>query len=110
VFEAREGSEALAILASNERCVDVLVTDLVMPNMPGRELAKRARDRFPSLEIIFMSGYADHAAVEQGLLESTAEFLQKPISAESLVQKVRDVIDRRPQARRLRTDDNNHLS
>jgi two-component system cell cycle sensor histidine kinase/response regulator CckA len=101
VLEARgystlvaDGPEAaLRLVEENGTVVDLLLTDLVMPGMGGRELAKRIGERFPSLAVLFMSGYAGEAATRNGALETGGAFLQKPFSASQLARKIRDLLD-----------------
>jgi CheY-like chemotaxis protein len=86
--------EALDIAARHTGPIDVVVTDLVMPRMGGRQLADALLVRRPNTRVIFMSGYSDEAVGRQGVSDSV-EFLQKPFSPFVLVRKVRDVLDSR---------------
>ena len=72
---------------------DLMITDVIMPGMNGTALAGRLRARLPHIKIIYMSGYTDAGIVDIGLLASGHAFLQKPLTAESLVRKVREVLD-----------------
>jgi CheY-like chemotaxis protein len=74
---------------------DLLLTDVIMPGMSGRELAQRMRERHPGLGVLFMSGYPADAIAKEGVLESGVAFLQKPISRMELALKLREVLDRR---------------
>jgi two-component system cell cycle sensor histidine kinase/response regulator CckA len=73
--------------------VDLVLTDVVMPDMGGFELATRLRGRWPGLKVVFMSGYAEGDKSQPGSQDSQRSFLQKPFSAESLMLMVREVLD-----------------
>ncbi len=94
VLEASDGNEAL-LLAENHReeRIHILVTDVVMPQMGGRELADRLRTLRPGIKVLFTSGYTDNAIVHHGALDHGVEFLQKPFSPSALGLKVRKVLD-----------------
>jgi signal transduction histidine kinase/ActR/RegA family two-component response regulator len=98
VVEARNGVEALAAVTAHPGPIHLLVTDLVMPQMGGGELAVRLREERPGIHVLFMSGYTDDAVVRQGILEEHSAFLQKPFSLVALSQKVREVLDQSPAA------------
>jgi two-component system, cell cycle sensor histidine kinase and response regulator CckA len=91
VLPCRSGLEAIT-LAAQER-IDLAVTDVVMPEMSGRELAERLQATTPSLRILFVSGYADDAVVRHGVLDSSMEYLQKPFTPATLAARVREVLD-----------------
>ena len=74
---------------------NVLLTDVVMPEITGVELAARARARFPGIKVIYMSGYTSDAIDRTGGLEADSAFLQKPFSPQQLAQKIREVLDGR---------------
>jgi PAS domain S-box-containing protein len=93
VLGARHGRQALELAAAYEGPIDLLVTDLVMPELGGRELAAELARARPSTGVIFMSGYPDDAVVAHGVLEADASFLQKPFTHDELARKVRDVLD-----------------
>jgi signal transduction histidine kinase len=93
VIEACHGVEALAIFEAQEKPVDMLVTDLIMPQMGGRDLAKQLVPKNPGLKVLFLSGYTDSAVVRQGLLEPGSFFLQKPFTPAELAYKVRQALD-----------------
>ena len=92
VLHANDGVEALALLATLER-VDLLFTDIVMPNMNGRELADEARARRSDLKVLYTTGYTKNAVVHNGMLDAQVAFLPKPFSIDALALKVRQVLD-----------------
>ncbi|MFO0750876.1 MAG: PAS domain S-box protein, partial [Myxococcota bacterium] len=92
VIDTRRPSEALAKLAEHEGVVDLLVTDVVMPEMSGPQLAKQLRELRPGLKVLCVSGYADEAIVGAGLIDAGVAFLQKPLVPEALLRKVREVL------------------
>jgi PAS domain S-box-containing protein len=93
VLEARHGREALELAAQFEGRIDLLVTDVVMPHMSGREVADRILTSRPGLKVLFISGYTDNVIDPHGLLEPGVHFLQKPFSPEVLARKVREILD-----------------
>jgi signal transduction histidine kinase/ActR/RegA family two-component response regulator len=92
VIEAADGEEALAI-AQAEPAIHLLLTDVVMPGISGRELAERLAASRPELRILYMSGYTDEAIVHHGVREGEAEFIAKPFTPDALARKVRGVLD-----------------
>jgi two-component system cell cycle sensor histidine kinase/response regulator CckA len=84
VIEARDGREALGVLERGDGRIRLLVTDVVMPGMDGRELARLAEAVRPGLPVLYMSGYTDDEIVRRGLLEAGQPFLQKPFNPETL--------------------------
>jgi len=93
VLEAASGAEAIAIGRQHGRQIDVLLTDVVMPEMSGRQAASLLQRDRPGLRVIYTSGYTDDTIVHHGVLDPGLAFLQKPFSAEALSQKIRDVMD-----------------
>jgi two-component system, cell cycle sensor histidine kinase and response regulator CckA len=100
VMTAPEGLAALQLMATCREKIDLLVTDVVMPQMGGRKLAETLLAEHPELKVLFMSGYTDDAVVRHGVLQANANFLQKPFTPNSLTDKVRAVLDQkqRPEA------------
>jgi len=96
VLTAVDGLEALRVLDDGAETVDLLLTDVVMPNMSGPELAAVLRARFPGLKVLFMSGYTDDAIVRHGLLAAEVAFVQKPYTPRGLTKKVREVLGQEP--------------
>jgi PAS domain S-box-containing protein len=92
VLEARHGLDALRVAERHQDPIHLMVTDVVMPHMSGRDLARRLGDVRPNMKVLFMSGYTDHAVVHRDLTPGSA-FLQKPFTPESLARKVRNVLD-----------------
>jgi PAS domain S-box-containing protein len=92
VLSAGSGPEALAI-HHREAVVDLLITDVVMPGMGGRDLAERLSVDRPGLRVIYMSGYTDDAVVRHGVLSDQVAFLQKPFTTHALAEKVRAVLE-----------------
>ena len=95
VLEAGHPHEALRLLEKLPDPVHILVTDVVMPEMSGRQLAERLAPQWPGLKVLYISGYTDDAVVRHGILEEGTPFLQKPFTPDALTQKVRDVLDQR---------------
>jgi signal transduction histidine kinase len=93
VFAARSGHEALQFCESHREKIDLLVTDVIMPKMNGRQLAEQAISFQANLKVLYISGYTDKILDGQGVLGPRAAFLQKPISPRALALKVREVLD-----------------
>ena len=94
VLEGANGREALA-RAESEPQLDALLTDLAMPEIGGRELARRLREKHPTLPVLFMSGYTDDEVMRRGLLENGAPFLEKPFTPELLARKMTEMLEHR---------------
>jgi two-component system cell cycle sensor histidine kinase/response regulator CckA len=92
VLEARHGSDALDIAQRYHGSIHLLLTDVVMPGMGGRELAGRLGPRRPQMKVLYMSGYTTDAIVHHGVLDEGEAFLPKPITASALLSRVREVL------------------
>ncbi|MBP0116480.1 MULTISPECIES: hybrid sensor histidine kinase/response regulator [Bradyrhizobium] len=94
VLSAASAQAALTILLQEDQHVDLLLTDVVMPGINGRELGKRAQQIRPHLRILFMTGYSRNAVVHQGRLDEGVDLLEKPVTQARLALKVRELLDR----------------
>ncbi|WP_447983526.1 response regulator [Nitrospira sp. Nam74] len=92
VLEATHGEEAMACCHQHDGPIDLLLTDVVMPHLGGRQLAEQLRGRYPKMKVLFMSGYIDDASLREVLSRDGMAFLAKPFTPESLEQKVRDIL------------------
>ncbi|HEY0710202.1 MAG TPA: ATP-binding protein, partial [Polyangia bacterium] len=95
VIAAAGGREAMAAFDARRSEIDLVITDVIMPDQGGRVLASFVRARSSDLPILYISGYAEEAVVSQGMLDEGEHFLQKPFSPEDLLGKVREVLDER---------------
>jgi two-component system cell cycle sensor histidine kinase/response regulator CckA len=93
VLEARNGREALHVAEKLTGRLHLLLTDVVMPEMGGAELARRLSAFRPGLKVLYLSGYADDAVIRHGALDREVSYLQKPFTTESLIRRVREVLD-----------------
>jgi CheY-like chemotaxis protein len=96
VLEARHGAEAIDISERHRGPIQLMVTDVVMPQMSGRELAQRLQPVRPDMRVIYMSGYTDDAIVRHGVLGEGIAFLSKPFTPDALALKVREVLEAPP--------------
>jgi len=93
VLEAHSSDEATQICEQHGGPIHLLLTDVVMPRISGPALAEKLRGLRPNIRMLYMSGYTDRGIVEQGILDSRAAFIQKPLTKESLTRKLREVLD-----------------
>jgi signal transduction histidine kinase/CheY-like chemotaxis protein len=93
VKEAGDGIEALSICRQPDCKIDLLLTDVVMPKMSGRQLVEHLADLRPEIKVLYMSGYTDDAIVRQGVIQTGTNFIQKPFTFNTLAQKVRASLD-----------------
>jgi PAS domain S-box-containing protein len=92
VMEAADGRKALEMAETNAGPIHLLMTDVVMPGVSGRELAERIEKLRPGIKVLFMSGYTDQAVVHHGILENDAVLLQKPFTLATLAEKLREIL------------------
>jgi two-component system, cell cycle sensor histidine kinase and response regulator CckA len=93
VLEARNGAEALRVYQAHEGRIDLILTDVVMPEMGGHELVERLRESRPDLRVLFMSGYAERAFISDGSMPVGTGYLEKPSTVEPLMRRLREVLD-----------------
>jgi two-component system cell cycle sensor histidine kinase/response regulator CckA len=93
VLESRSGADALALSDQHAGRIDLLLTDVVMPHMSGRELAEQLCPQRPEMKVLYISGYTDDSIIRHGVLHSSVAFLQKPVTPDALTKKLREVID-----------------
>ncbi len=93
VLEARDAEEALEIFRIHSDSIQLLLTDVVMPGMNGKELADALANTRPATRVLYMSGYTDNEIARCGILDEEIAFIQKPFTPDGLIQKVRDVLD-----------------
>jgi two-component system, cell cycle sensor histidine kinase and response regulator CckA len=91
VYEASNGRKALE-LVEQEPGINAVLTDLAMPEMGGRELARRIREQWPHLPVVFMTGYTDDIVSRRGLLDDGVPFLEKPLSPDTITRKMQEVL------------------
>jgi PAS domain S-box-containing protein len=96
VIEASDGDGAMSLAGAYAGEIHLLLTDVVMPGMDGRELSERLKKLRPTLKVLFMSGYTADVIAERGVIERGVAFLHKPFGPEELAQKVREVLDASP--------------
>ncbi len=92
-LEAKDGAEALSICENHPDPIHLMLTDVVMPQMSGRQLAERMAVLRPQMKVLFMSGYTDDAIVHHGILNEDTAYIQKPFAPDDLVKKVREVLE-----------------
>jgi CheY-like chemotaxis protein/two-component sensor histidine kinase len=93
VVEAESGDQARAISGQHEGRIQLMLTDVIMPGTSGRELAQSVATSRPEMRVLYMSGYTDDAIVHHGILDAKTPFIQKPFTPDSLLRKIRNVLD-----------------
>jgi DNA-binding NtrC family response regulator len=93
VIKASNGDDAISNIINYSQSIDLLITDMVMPLIGGRELAVYLVGIYPKMKILFMSGYSDESIVHHGILESGMHFIQKPFTIEEFMMKIRETLD-----------------
>jgi two-component system, cell cycle sensor histidine kinase and response regulator CckA len=91
-LEAPTASEAVRLLEQEQGKIDLVITDVVMPGMSGGQLGETLAHRFPTIPVLYMSGFANDDVIRRGLLEPSRPFLQKPYTPDDLAQKIREVL------------------
>jgi FixJ family two-component response regulator len=97
VLVARDGAEALTRAHEYQGPIHLLIADVIMPRMSGQDLAAALRTAFPTLRVLYISGYADQGLTRRGDFDPDAFFLQKPFIATALAAKVREALGPRPE-------------
>jgi len=95
VLEADHGEAALRIVSDYSGKIDMLITDVVMPGMSGRDLSAKLCASYPHTKVLYLSGYTEDAIAHEGVLDSGTAFLQKPFTLQTLSRKVREVLGER---------------
>jgi len=98
VIEARGATEAIQIMENRGDQIDLVVTDVLMPGMKGRELVERLSELRSGLKVLYMSAYTEDAAINIGVLSPGTEFIEKPFSPDELAARVRQVLGRAPKS------------
>jgi DNA-binding response OmpR family regulator len=93
VLEAHDADSALGLLERDDVRLDLLLTDVVLPGMNGRQLAEEIKRRQPETRVLFMSGYGRDAIVQQGHIEAGVEVMQKPLTQQILERHIRAVLE-----------------
>ena len=93
VLQVSDAEEALDLVNDTRAKIDLLLTDVIMPTLSGRELAEAIRLRDPSIKVVFQSGHTDDIVVRYGILHAEVAFLQKPFTVDALAKKIREVLD-----------------
>jgi CheY-like chemotaxis protein len=95
VITAPNGAEAVALAGRTDQEIDLLVTDVIMPNMLGAEVAERIRELRPDIEVLFMSAYPQGVLTMQGRLDTSADLIEKPFAAPAIIERAGRLLDGR---------------
>ena len=93
VIEARNGGEALLHCEQRQELIDIMLTDVVMPQMSGPQLAERVASLRPEMKVVYMSGYTDDTIGQHGVLDPGTYFIEKPFTAEDLAMKLGEALE-----------------
>jgi CheY-like chemotaxis protein len=93
VLLAKDGQSALRIVEKYRKEIDLILTDVIMPGMSGRDVAREIQKRKPGIRVVYMSGYTDDAILPHGILEENARFIQKPFGSFELLRIIREALD-----------------
>ena len=93
VLTASSPTAALSLAENHSDGIHLVLTDVVMPEMNGRDLAEKLTSRYPDLKVLFMSGYTADTIAHQGVLDNGIAFIQKPFSIQDMIQKIRHLLD-----------------
>ncbi|MEO1369185.1 MAG: response regulator, partial [Acidobacteriota bacterium] len=96
VLEAAAAEEAFKLSRKRGQSIDLLLTDVIMPELDGRAIARRLCAERPELEVLYVSGYPDDYLGARGILPEASHFLSKPFTPKTLISKVRTVLDEKP--------------
>ena len=96
MLQAENGQDALRLFEASREKIDLLMADVVMPDLSGRQVAEALQATDPHLKVLFQSGYTDDTVVRRGILRAEVAFLKKPFSLDDLARKVREALDRPP--------------
>ena len=110
VLQAENGQDALRLFEASGEKIDLLMADVVMPDLSGREVAEALQAMDPHLKVLFQSGYTDDTVVRRGILRAEVAFLKKPFSLDDLARKVREALDRPPNSSHLKLESVNRVS
>ena len=94
VLAAKSGKEAMKLIEKEKFPIDLLMTDLVMPDLNGKDLSQKIKEKYPRIPVLFTSGYSDDLLVSNGQLEKNVNFLPKPYTVTALLKKIRQILDR----------------
>jgi len=93
ILTAKDGLQAIEKVKEYNDKIDLVLSDVVMPNMSGKEVAEKVRDYYPEIAVCFMSGYTDNAIMHHGILEANKNFIQKPFAPKNLAKLIRKILD-----------------
>ena len=93
ILEAENGEDALRVSEAYDGTIDLLITDVVMPKMGGKETAERLQSLYPHMKVLYMSGYTDNAIVHHGVLKPGLNFIEKPFTLKGSAHIVKEILD-----------------